>query len=266
MKPFLALAFLGLLVSGSALANPAQLSCNAPQGVPKTKLLMLGELHGSRESPELAGRIVCADALKGPAVLGLEIPTSEQAALDQFLASDGGKAAEARFLSGDFWQTDKDGRASAAMLALIEYIRQLKQQGLPVSIFAFARTGEQRGITRDAALADSIHEYHTHHPKIRMVILTGNVHASQAQLKLGKSRIVPTGSLLRDLHPVSILMTYPLGSIWACTPDCGVHQVGSKRWASVKPGFYDKAPMPGYSVSYMLPSITASPPAVSGRG
>lgn len=265
-KVVLILASLGLLVSGSALANPSQFSCNVPQGAPRAKLLMLGETHGSNESPELAGRIACADALKGPVVLGLEIPTSEQAAIEEFLASDGGNAAKTRLLSRDFWQTDKDGRASAAMFALIEYIRWLKRRDLPVSIFAFAQRGERRGITRDAALAGSIRKYRLKHLKTRMIVLTGNVHASHAQvLELGESRIVPAGYLLGDLHPTSVLVTYPSGSIWACMPDCGVHQVGSKRWTRAKPGFYNKAPMPGYSISYMLPSITASPPAINGE-
>lgn len=268
MKRILVLAFLGLLVSGNALANSARLSCNAPQGVPKAELLMLGEMHGSKESPELAGRIVCAAALAGPVVLGLEIPASEQAAIEQFLASDGGESAKAQLLSGDFWQTDKDGRASAAMFALIQYVLRLKQRGLPLSILAFARTGRHRGITRDATLADSIRRYRTKHPKTRMIVLTGNIHASQAEVfKLGTSQIVPAAYLLRDLHPISVLIAYPFGSIWACMPDCGVHQVGNKQAAHVKPGFYNEASMPGDSVSYMLPSITASPPAVDdGHG
>jgi hypothetical protein len=266
VKHILILACLGLLVSGSALANSAPLPCNASQGVPKAGLLMLGEMHGSKESPELTGRIVCAAALAGPVVLGLEIPASEQAAIDRFLASGGGESAKAQLLSGDFWQTDKDGRTSAAMFALIEYVRRLKQRDLPLSILAFARAGGHRGITRDAALADSIRRYRTKHPKTRMIVLTGNVHASQAQVfKLGTSQIIPAAYLLRDLHPVSVLIAYPFGSIRACMPGCGVHQVGSKQAAHVNPGFYNEASMPGYSVSYMLPSITASPPAVDGE-
>jgi len=270
LKSAFILALSALFASPSALAHKAKNSvvCNAPSGVPSTSLLLLGELHGSKESPKLAGEIVCGEALKAPVVLALEIPTTEQSPVDRFLASNGGAGAKAELLSHQFWQADVDGRASAAMFELIAYMRKLKHAGLPVSVFAFARGGARRHITRQAALADSLRDFVKQHPNLSMVVLTGNVHGSQAPfLQFGNGpKIIPTGYLIRDLHPVSVLIAHPTGTIWACINDsCNVHPIKGGWGATLPPAhFHDQAPMEGYGISYMLRHITASPPAVSG--
>lgn len=260
MKHILALAFLAVLVPGSALGQSAHISCNAPEGIPKANMLFFGELHGTKEAPELVGRVVCARALKGPVALGLEIPTSEQAVINRYLASDGGAASKAKLLSGDFWRTDNDGRASTAMLALIEHARNLKQLGLPITVFAFTQINA--GMTYDASIAQTIRDFHSKHPQLRVVALMGNVHASQSPLRIFEPEIIPAGYLLRDLHPISVFLAYRSGSIWACMPDCGIHRVDSEWGDARQPGFYNTSPMQGYSVAYVLPSITASPPAI----
>ena len=264
MRYILALAFFAILIPGIAIGRESTVSCHVPEGVPETHLLLLGELHGSKEAPALAGKIACARAVTGPVGLGLEIPLSEQIAIDSYLSSDGGKDAKQKLLAGEFWQTDDDGRASTAMFDLIEYIRQLKHRGMPVSIFAFAKSGIRRHTTRDAALARSIRNLHAEHSALRMVVLVGNVHASQAPvLQLGKESLVPAGYLLRDLHPVSVFLGYPAGTVWVCMPDCGIHQTGEVGVTQKPELFYRESPMPGYSMSFMLPSITASRPAIS---
>lgn len=262
------LALAALSAPHVALAHEGRInvSCNAPGGVPSTSLLLLGELHGSQESPQLAGEIVCSKALKGPVVLALEVPTAEQSRIDLFLASNGDASAKAELLSDQFWQTDVDGRASEAMFKLIAYMHKLKHAGLPVSVFAFAREGVHRHITRQAALAESLRGFVKQHPTLPMVVLTGNVHGSQAPfLQFGNGpKIVPTGYLIRELHPVSVLIAHPSGTIWACISSCKVHPIKGGWGSTLAPGhFHNQAPMEGYSMSYMLRHITASPPAAS---
>lgn len=263
----LALAFLFAPASALAHQGHDDVVCNAPSGVPTARLLLLGDLHGSKESPRLAGEIVCGKALKGAVVLALEIPTTEQSPIDRFLSSNGSRSAKAELLSHHFWQTDIDGRASAAMFNLITYVRQLKHDGLPVSVFAFARAGVHRHISRQVALAESLRSFVNEHPDLPMVVLTGNVHASQAPfLQFGNGpKTVPTGYLIRKLHPVSVLIAHPAGTIWACIDDsCKVHSIKGGWGATLAAGhFYNEAPMSGYHISYVLRHITASPPAVA---
>ena len=210
----------------------------------------------------MAGEIVCSYAIKGPVALGLELPPSEQDRIDRYLASNGDADAKRRLLSGDFWRSDKDGRASSAMAALIESIRRLRHEGSPIIVFEFSDI--LPGKTYDASIAEIIRGFHARHPGLPIVALMGNVHASQTFFQMSGHDLVTAASLLRDLHPTSVLLTYQSGTIWACMPDCGVHKVASEWGVARKPGLYTGSPIGGYASSYILPGISASPPAVGG--
>ncbi|MCA1791935.1 MAG: hypothetical protein LC667_19435, partial [Thioalkalivibrio sp.] len=182
-------------------------------------------------------------------------------AIDIYLASDGSTTSRGKLLSGPFWQQSKDGRSSEAMIVLIEYVRKLKEQDLPLSVFAFdAQISSDEN--RDAVLAQAIRDFHSLDPSLPVIALMGNVHASQSRIQRGDQLIVTSGSLLQDLSPTSIVLTYGSGTIWACMPDCRVHQVNSSWGKARQPGFTNASPMVGFTSSYLLPSITASPPAV----
>jgi hypothetical protein len=257
MLALMCLVFLGCV---SLAAWPKGAACDVPQSMPAASLLLLGEMHGSREAPAFAGAVVCSCAKKGPVALGLELPPAEQGRIERYLASDGDADAKRRLLSGDFWRSDKDGRASSAMAALIESARRLRHEGSQVTVFGFSDI--LPGKTYDASIAQIIRDFHAAHPGLPVVALMGNVHASQTSFQVGGHDLVTAASLLKDLHPTSVLLAYPSGTIWACMPDCGVHEV-SDRWGIARqPGLHQGSPMGGYSSSYILPAITASPPAV----
>lgn len=260
MKPVFALMCCVFLGCASLTAWSKGDACDAPQSLSSSSLLFLGEMHGSREAPALAGEIVCSYAKKGPVALGLELPPSEQDGIDRYLASNGDADAKRRLLSGDFWRSDKDGRASSAMVALIESVRRLRHEGSQVTVFEFSDI--LPGKTYDASIAEIIRDFHARHPGLPVVALMGNVHASQTFFQVGGHDLVTAASLLRDLHPTSVLLAYQSGTIWACMPDCGVHKVASEWGVARKPGLYTGSPMGGYASSYVLPGISASPPAV----
>lgn len=266
MKYFLALVcVVSLLVCCiPGHARGASFQCDAPPGMPDAHILLFGETHGSVESPALVGKVLCAYAKQGPVALGLEMASTEQAAIDPYLASTGDAVARRKLLSAPFWRHG-DGRSSIATFGLIDSVRRLKQAGLPVSVFTLdpdlASTADD-----NEALAHALRIFHSGHPTMRIVALMGNLHAGQAKISPFGSTIVPAGYLLRDLHPVSIYVANPSGSIWACMETCGIHKLSGHWHPDSKPGFYPDSPMQGYSVSYMLPSITASPPAGESAG
>lgn len=193
--------------------------------------------------------------------MGLEIPSGEQPLIDTYLMSRGTEADKKKLTSSDFWQRGWDGRSSSAMLGLINGVRTLKERGAPIVIFAF---DDQPGteLDRDIAIANGIRRFHDSHPSKQIVALMGNVHAMQESITIGPETIVPSGKLLKDLRPISILVAYPKGSVWSCMPDCGVHEIPAANSFTGSLGFGVGAPPPkGYDYTYSLSSITASPPA-----
>lgn len=248
-----------LVCSVSAAARSSAAQCDAPPGIPKAKILLFGEMHGSVESPALVGKVVCALAQRGPMALGLELPSTERTPIDRYLASNGDTAAQKVLRSGQFWQQG-DGRSSVAMFKLIDTARRLKRDGLPVSVFTL--DPDLAGAADDnKTLASTLRAYHDQHPTLRIVALMGNLHAGQTVVSPFGKPITPAGYYLRDLRPVSVYVSYPSGTIWACMGACGAHKVSGEWSSNGKSGFHPGAMMKGYSVSYMLPTLTASPPA-----
>ena len=76
---------------------------------------VVGEQHGTNETPSTFANLVCLASKGRPVVVAVEQPTGEQAAIDAYLMSDGGRVAEAAFLKSAIWTNKfKDGRSSQA--------------------------------------------------------------------------------------------------------------------------------------------------------
>jgi hypothetical protein len=235
--------------------------CTNVEAIPENNLLLFGEMHGSVETPALISAVTCSLARSHAVAVGLEIPSAEQGRIDVYLASRGTKSDKLALTQSDFWRRDWDGRSSVAMFRLIDDIRALKARGASVDVFAF---DDQPGtsLERNQAIAEGIRRYRVLHPDVRIVALMGNVHASQAPMAVKDKTIVPSGMLLADFKPVSVLVAYPDGTIWACLPDCGVHEVHASKGLATPLGFSTGASWEGYSYTFSLPSITAAMPAV----
>ncbi len=99
------------------------------------------------------------------------------------------------------------------------------------------------------------------HPGMKIIALMGNVHAMRDPMTTSEGPLISSGALLSDLKPVSILITYPRGTIWSCMPDCKVHELTPRSQTNNSIGFKEGSPLGGYNFSYQLKSISASPPA-----
>ena len=96
--PGLAVAFaVGFVCGTSASAQVAdQTACELPFPFPaaaiEARVLMVGDLHATRETPRLAAELTCTLARSGaPVTLAIEMPRDEQPALEVYLDSDGGE-------------------------------------------------------------------------------------------------------------------------------------------------------------------------------
>jgi hypothetical protein len=231
--------------------------------------VMLGEMHGTAETPAIAGELAACWATgehRQPVLLGLEITSADQARVDRYLASRGAPADRADLLAGEHW-TDPmhDGRDSVAMAALIERVRALRAAGADVSIALFDAPGKDE---RNARMAVSLRSAIAAHPQARVLVLTGNVHAMTGKppqmFSEGKPYKLPTTTArhLADLHPVSIDVRAMQGDLWICQETCGRKTLPSSGRTISAPSIerYDQGQAWDYLVK--LPRFTASEPAI----
>ena len=239
-------------------------------------VLLVGEMHGTTQVPELVGRIVChaANAPKADVILGLEMAIENQPAVDAYLASDGTEAARAALLAAPHFASEtKDGRSSQAMLQLIASVRGWRSAGAPVQILCFdpdprvATTATER----DAAMAKTLTAFHRERPGSTLVTLSGNVHNRTVPGVPWDETFVPMGAHLREAFPklVSLDFRSAGGTFWVCMGSpggesrCGVTQSegedrGSEPFAELHATRDDN----GFDGVLYVGTTTASEPAV----
>jgi hypothetical protein len=222
-------------------------------------LLVLGEYHGTVESPRAVVQAVCAASAGGrPAWLALELPRDEQQRLESFLAT----GDEAALLEGPFWRRDyQDGRSSQAMLGLLREVRRLRAAGREVRLLAVDVPLQEDGgdKARDEHMAERIAEVRTRAPEEPMVFLAGNLHAT-------RRLIIPRSAVWRLVKRGVPLKTLTLeardGTAWLCGATCGVN---SMRGTDLGPAPLlletELATKGGYDGVWYLVTLTASPPA-----
>jgi hypothetical protein len=264
----------GLLILGIALLRAgaaAAVSCpsipGAEQVLSRTSVhwVLIGEMHGSNETPEVFGNLVC-DALvhERKVTVALERPVREQAALDGFLTKrDLAKAENTLFAEPD-WRNGMDGRASEAMLRLLVSLRELRKQyrGLKVAAFDAPFTGHSAG-ARDQAMGGALLALGRSMPQSIILVLTGNVHAMQSP-QFGydfAAMYLPAG------ERISLEVTDTGGEAWATFDGaCGSSRGGVETKGKATPFgiFFDPSLAPYGKVDGVLSlgvPLTSSPPA-----
>jgi hypothetical protein len=266
---------IGISVMAVATAHAAP-DATVSQIMQKTagaQLVLVGEMHGTREVPALVAGLArgWADAGVAPAlVVALEYPESESARLQAYVDSDGGAAAKKRLLATPFWRRDaQDGRSSHAMLALIESVRLQARGGQKVRLAAFDQSAAQvkAGGSRDKDMADNLRAIVAADRSARVIALTGNYHARQKGGAPWNAQYQFMGSYLKDLAPYSLNVDGNGGSYWSCSSgravDCKVSSFMRDADTSKPKGLYVDTELAanGYDQALMLDQLTASLPA-----
>ncbi|MDK2123625.1 hypothetical protein [Parachitinimonas caeni] len=256
-------AFLPLAAGVICLgAQAADLSACPPagpaSGIPtKARVVLLGELTGTYESPRFVLKAGCEWLKAGrPWLLTLDFPPTEQTPLDTYLASPGEPADVSRLFNNQHWLVN-DGRASVAVMELIEAVRRLKRGGAAVQVLAVGGT-EEESVKRikQALQADK---------EVAALVVTTPPRASR---KLGNGwnpKYEPVGYLLAEFKPLAYRMSYQSGFMWACQDKgCGAYyqpggdvtepagQYGVLKQAQIEPF--------GYDGIYFIGTMTAAPP------
>ncbi len=198
-------------------------------------LIVVGDFHGTRQIPAFVGDLVAAASRRRPVRLGLEMPTSMQAALDAYLDSRGRAADRAALLEQLFWDHN-DGRQSRAMLALIERMRTLRRQGRRIHVFLMVPALPERAFKtkhfdfnafKESGMARAIRGQLAHVGKAQVIAYMGNWH-SRYHTFTGESH-ASTLEQLANRHPV-LVDPDGFGTAWVCEQDgCGVHAGGTRK-------------------------------------
>lgn len=257
-----------IAADGPAAEAKTEAPCRAVAGLDELvragKVILLGELHGTAESPAFALNVACHGARADlPVIVGLELSPDEQARVDAYLGSTGGEADREAVLSGTIWQREyQDGRNSRAMFELIEGLRALRREGNAVRVVLFD-AGGGGGKSRDQRMAENLARAIGPASDSLSVILAGNLHtrvvASPRYEPMGHA----LGKKIETERLVALDAAYANGSAWVCTPSDGCGAFGLKGRGPRSNGITmgSDAAAIGHHGWYWIGPISASLPA-----
>ncbi len=240
-------------------------------------VIVLGEMHGTNESPEAVQQIACAALARGEAVrIGLEAVSSQGAAIDAAL--DGPFDEEAVFQAAPLMWTSLDGRGTGAVLDLLKQVAQWRAEGFDVSVFAFDAMlkGPFSAAARDTAMAESVDLELSGFEGVA-VLFTGSFHAQKRPFDYAGDTITPMASMIRVRPVFSLQMHHTGGEAWVnatieqddgtIVESIGPLKMGPNGKTDVTARTIELGSLlpDAYDGSYITGPITASAPAFPGR-
>lgn len=235
-------------------------------------MVIIGERHGTTEFPNLVLELATSSAHRGRLIVALELGDDAEGPTASFVESGGLASDLERLLGAPSWQR-QDGRASVAMLSLVEGIRCLVHAGalIEAAVFDATPVGDPRSdgyqIQRERLLADGLREIGTHGPTLA---LTGNAHAELVPRPDAPPMFVPAAAQVAEHTTlVALVGQHAGGEAWCTLPIDGQlvsapHPVkgnyqGDQAFIEVAPSAFVR---PGAAY---VGAISPSPPAVRQR-
>jgi hypothetical protein len=230
-------------------------------------VLLVGEVHGTAQSPAFVSALACNAIGAGfPVTVALEIPVDEAGRVDAFLASGGAESDRAALVAGPFWAAGvADGRSSIAMADLLDDLRVARASGMAVQV---ALVDGPDG-DRDTAMAARVADAAAANPDGIVIALTGNAHARVQPDPAGDQADAPMGQQVTGLlgpdRVVALDVRHAGGSAWVCTDACG--ETTLQGSGPPDPAFTLSLHLDdtssGFHGDYSVGPITASPPAAA---
>jgi hypothetical protein len=228
--------------------------------IAEKRVVWFGESHGTCEAPQLFLGLVklVSRHHTEPPVVALEIPGTEQGAIDRYLASgDDSILRSSRFFTSEL----KDGRSSEAMVKLLSELRAEKKAAVCCFDSFLATTPQER----DTAMAQSLQRCARKFPNSKLVVLSGGVHARVIEGTSWDPTYRPAAfELARKLDSVvSFTLAFEAGTAWNFTDDgFGEHKVKGDRWSGTTPYYITLYPKPerGHNGAIFTRTLTGSPP------
>lgn len=222
------------------------------------QIVLLGEIHGTNEAPTLTLALIKKGVEhKIPVTIFLELPKTNQYAIESFLKSEGTIEDKLKILELDFWKrSTQDGRTSLAMLNLLDSIRALNTQvkyDLKVILI-----DESSSLDRDKSMSENIINTMKQDPDRLFIGLMGNYHT---RITEGSGAI---GERLRksEYNALALTVSYSDGEAWICNSSgCGVQKMTSKGFPE-EYRIYSFDQLKDYDGFVEIGNISASKPAI----
>jgi hypothetical protein len=256
-----------LILASSAIAADCESIPGADTLFRPGVVVLLGELHGTNESPAAVAKLACGAIAKSLNVtVGLELLVDDQERIDRYMRSSGTDADCDSLIAGYFWQRDyQDGRASQAMVGLIESLRRLgADTGQSVTVVALDNPAAPEG--RDRFMAERLRSVFADDSTGFVIALTGNVHNRVTIGTHFDPEYEPMGYHLWLRSPerevIALEITHEGGTAWISTSDTG-YGVAQLEGPEGEPGIelYDDAANEPYQGRLHVGEISASLPA-----
>lgn len=270
----------GAVAAPEAAPAAQSLACREVEGLEPLLApgagVLLGEMHGTAESPAFASNAACLALREDlPVTVALEIPREEEARVETFLASAGGEADRAALLASPFWSREyQDGRSSAAILDLLDELRRLRGPGRQLRVALIDRLEmPAKPAERDRWMAEALARAFDANPGGVVISLTGNVHSRVGRGTPWNPDYEPAGFVLLQLKPnlkiTSLDVVYPNGTAWVCTSaeasSCQVRKLGGKGDGQGERVVLHSEVTNGHNGIYHVKTLTASPPVVQTK-
>ena len=202
-----------------AISTPDCASIDGAETVLAAKtlgFLVVGELHGTVETPAIFADLVCLAAKKrGKVIVGVEFPVSDQPAIDAFMASNDVKAARSELLKSWVWAKSEDGRGSMAMLAMFERLRGHVRSGSVSRVVAMQSTKFVDSEDYERRMAQPLLDAQKQDGNLTLV-LVGNAHARLVKSNWGSKPYWQMAYWLPREQTVTLNTIDNGGSSWNC--------------------------------------------------
>ena len=290
---------IGAVLAVAAIAAEPGSQCSLPPGwaaieAKKPHFIVFGEEHGTRESPELVGRVACALARRGKRLLvAVELSASTDPELQRLWKTPAKDFSQRIVAELPGFAERQDGVGSGAMLALLERLHSLHTVGFRIDVVAFnsfrdpAQEKRWRKLPaqgpHEAAQAENIADAAVGKQYDHVLVLAGSLHAKRRPIHWEKVAFEPMAlRLARAGTLLSLKQGHGSGTTWNCVLksgvkrhadepitddmiDCGAHGVAPPESdGSVRVGLGAPAGEkgdPAYDGYYWFPVVHASPPA-----
>ena len=210
-------------------------SCEAVEGAASIigdkaiRAIVIGEVHGTAETPKLVGDLACLASQRRNVTVALEFDAGLDADLQRFMADQNPVRAHEALRRSSIWDRRRaDGRSSKAMFDLLVRLRNLKGDGGRISLGAFQPTSMTRLRQHyyELAMATKIAELADRRPDDLIIVLVGRVHAGTLPFNgIGES-FLPAAAHLPAGEVLTFQPEAEGGTAWSCRAQgCKAYQL-----------------------------------------
>jgi hypothetical protein len=283
---------------GAARAPAVSPACHLPAGWheivgDKARFVILGEVHGTAQSPAMLANIACSLAKRRERLLvGVELGVEQDAELQQAWASPLAGFQSRLVATMPDWTQRNDGVTSQAMLAMLVRLHALKAGGASIDVVAFNGISDDAQRAKfsalpgpgqhEAAQADNIRRAADRGHYDHVLVLVGNYHARKHTVTMRGVMYEPMAMRLAPAtETISLNMAYNAGTSWNCqvkgpmpasglmkpdSIDCGAHALSALVDWKGRPRLVGAADMPAnanpdsaYDGAFFVGPVIASP-------